>query len=313
MYASVSELHAEMRSGVAVSPCGLVGAPRPGGHVEKHRFSMCQSKTNGEYSMTTSSRRLARSVLSVAVAGVLAVTVMPGAAWANASKVQQPAIVSADPADFTPNVLDGKVNALVEVGDLIIAGGLFTEVQEPGSGKPVLTRSNIMAFNASTGAVAAGFTPTFNGEIKALTLSADGASVYAGGFFTTVNGQSRNRLARIQVSDGSLTPGFAAVSFNSKINDLSLRGDQLLVAGAFNYVGSSIRRTVASVNAATGALTDYLRAEVLTTRTGTAQTLKLDMSPDESTLFAIGNFTSIDGLPVRRWRSSTWARSGHGC
>ena len=226
-----------------------------------------------------------------------AVTLMPVTAWANASKVVQPAIVSANPANFTPNVLDGKINALVEVGDLIIAGGLFSQVQESGSGKPVLTRSNIVAFNATTGVVVAGFTPNVDGEIKALTLAGDRQSVYVGGSFRNVNGQARNRLARIQIADGTLTPGFAAASFNSRVNDLALRGDQLLVAGIFSYVGTSRRIGVASLNAGTGALTTYLRADLATTRTGIPQVLKFDVTPSGSTMFAIGNFTSINAVP----------------
>jgi hypothetical protein len=37
--------------------------------------------------------------------------------------VPQPAVVSSNPADWTPHVLDGKVAAIVQVGNRIVAGG----------------------------------------------------------------------------------------------------------------------------------------------------------------------------------------------
>ena len=45
----------------------------------------------------------------------------------------------------------------------IVAGGSFSSVQEPGAGKPVLNRSNLFAFNATTGAINTAFAPTISG------------------------------------------------------------------------------------------------------------------------------------------------------
>ena len=52
-------------------------------------------------------------------------------------------VVSANPADNTPNVLDGKVTAIVPLEGRMIVGGTFTQVQEAGAGKPVLSRRGL--------------------------------------------------------------------------------------------------------------------------------------------------------------------------
>src|SRR2546423_12358738 len=71
-------------------------------------------------------------------------------------------IVSANPADNTPNVLDGMVRAIVPLGNRVIVGGTFSEVQEVGAGKPVLSRHGLFAFDPVTGAVDAGFVPSLD-------------------------------------------------------------------------------------------------------------------------------------------------------
>jgi hypothetical protein len=75
-----------------------------------------------------------RVVLSSLVAAVVLVGLMaqPG----GAVNVPQPVVVSADPANWTPHVLDGKVDAIVAVGDKIVAGGLFTQVPPPPTRRP---------------------------------------------------------------------------------------------------------------------------------------------------------------------------------
>src|SRR5438445_1499106 len=51
---------------------------------------------------------------------------------AQALTQSQPAVVSADPADTTPNVVDGKVTAILPMGNRIYVGGTFTQVKNAG-------------------------------------------------------------------------------------------------------------------------------------------------------------------------------------
>ena len=87
--------------------------------------------------------------------------------------------------------------------------GLFTTVKEAGSSKPNLARSNIFAFDAATGKISTTFVPTIDGEVNALLPAADGRSLYIGGAFLNVNGSASRSLARLNVSDGKPTAGFA--------------------------------------------------------------------------------------------------------
>ena len=103
-----------------------------------------------------------------------------------ATDVAQSVVVSDNPAGFTPNVLDGQINALLPVGNRIVAAGLFTQVQAAGGGA-ILTRNNIFAFDAGSGTIDTTFVLNVDGEIKALALSPDGG-IFLGGSFAPVNG-----------------------------------------------------------------------------------------------------------------------------
>jgi hypothetical protein len=66
--------------------------------------------------------------LCLALATLAAIPASPAVAVNPA----QPTVVSANPANWTPHVLDGIVNTIVPVGNQIVAGGSFTQVKEPG-------------------------------------------------------------------------------------------------------------------------------------------------------------------------------------
>ena len=73
----------------------------------------------------------------------------PGAAV----NAPQAVVVSSNPADWTPHVLDGKVAAIVQVGNKMVAGGQFTQVAGAAAPTAAIARSNIFAFDATTGAI----------------------------------------------------------------------------------------------------------------------------------------------------------------
>src|SRR3954467_8439727 len=85
-----------------------------------------------------------------ALVGVLAAclaVVMP-AGTAPAYDVRHTSIVTDNPVDWTPNVVDepGAVRTIVQTGNTMIAGGNFTKVQNAGS-SPTLSRPRLFAFN----------------------------------------------------------------------------------------------------------------------------------------------------------------------
>lgn len=242
-----------------------------------------------------------RSVLVTVVMALLAALVgLPGALTsAQAVQLPQDRVVSDDPANFTPNVLDGQVNAIMQAGTKIIIGGSFSQVQNAGS-STTITRNNILAFNATTGVVDTTFVPSLDGEVTSLALASDGQSVYVGGKFnnvttggTTVRSKS---LTRLNVSNGARTSGFTVPTFGAVIQDLKLSGNRLFVAGTFATIARQARTGLAALNAATGALLPDVNFAIAGTHNGgVTQVYKIDVTPDGSKLVAIGNFATVNG------------------
>ena len=239
-------------------------------------------------------------VLGIVLATLAAVLVVVPTLPAGATDNQQSVVVSDNPSGFTPNVLDGQINALLPVGNRIIAAGLFSQVQASGGGA-TLTRNNIFAFDASTGAIDTSFVPDVNGEIKALALGPDGG-VFIGGFFSTVNGVTARRLVKLNASTGQQIAAFSSQP-SGVIRDLEVRGQTLYVGGSFTTIKSVARQNLAAVDTTSGAVSANLNLPLTDSRkTDVVPSLyKLEVSPDGSKMVVIGNFTKINGLT--RWQA----------
>jgi PKD repeat protein len=242
----------------------------------------------------------------------------PTTAWA--VQAAQTTVPSAVPSANTPNVLadpsqpdmlaDGKVNpnktqvlALAQVGDVIVAGGIVTQVQDAAAnGGSTYARSQVFAFDAATGKVLPGFAPTVSGEVDAVTAG-PGGTVYIGGQFNTVNGQTRKKIAQLNLSDGSLT-GFKVSGIDGAINDLELFGGRLYLAGNFTVVNGVPHGGLATVDPTTGATDEYLGVDVAghhnyngsSGAQSAVGVARIDITPDGSRMVAIGNFKTADSL-----------------
>ncbi|MEJ7583647.1 MAG: hypothetical protein WKF43_06035 [Acidimicrobiales bacterium] len=215
---------------------------------------------------------------------------------AGAVQVGHDVVVSADPVDWTPHVLDGTVLDFVQVGDLVIVGGQFSQVRNAGS-TTILQRRNVFAYSASTGEIAAAFVPQVNASVKALATDGSGTNVFLGGYFSTVNGVASRGVALLDVATGLAVAGFSAVT-NGAVNDITVRAGRLYVGGAFSQIGGVPRTNLAAVDTATGVVDPNLDVPVAVAMIGAnANIEKLDVTPDASTLVVIGNFTMVGGLP----------------
>src|SRR5215207_4742920 len=211
----------------------------------------------------------------------------------------QSQVVSDRPAAFTPNVLDGRVNAIVQVGGTMIIGGQFGQVQAAGS-TTTLTRNNILAFNATTGALSTTFVPSFDGEVTSLLVAPDGQSVWVGGFFNTVNGSTSQSLTRLDVANGQRTAGFTPPAMNGRVKDMRLVGGRLWIAGTFGTVSGAARPALATLNPNTGARDAYMGLNISGAHNGgVTQVMKIDVTPDGRKMVGIGNFTTV-GDQARR-------------
>src|SRR5215831_12818410 len=117
--------------------------------------------------------RLPRSVIAVLVTALVAVSWGATMAPAHAVNVAQDSVVSANPADWTPWVNNGRVYALVTIGNTMYVGGTFTDVQEPNAS--TFPRHYLFAFDLTTGAISKTFKPELDGEVH--TLATDGTNL----------------------------------------------------------------------------------------------------------------------------------------
>ena len=157
-------------------------------------------------------------------------------------------MVSDDPANNTPRVMDGYVSSFAQVGDVMVVGGNFTTVTTVAAPNTNIARSHLFAFNISTGQLTP-FAPALNGEVTDVESTGDGQSVWIAGGFSTLNGPTVRSLARININTGQRMTSFNPPAFDGRIHDMELRNGELFVMGRFQNVGNQPRSLLAAVDA----------------------------------------------------------------
>jgi hypothetical protein len=237
-------------------------------------------------------------------------------ASANPASVQmatadhQDAIVSDDPVDNTPDVLNGSVNAILQVGDTVYVGGRFSSVQERGSAVAV-EQVNLFAFSASTGKLDLRFraVPT-GGSVSDLVLAPDGRSLYVAGSFRKINDASKtSKIARISLDTGAVVPTFRSPRPDGRVSDLNLVGGTLYIGGTFLNLGGAQQNLIAALDAQTGANLGTVDFTFSDTFDGGELGIRgMDVTPDGSQMVVIGNFRNVDGqsrVQVARFNLTT--------
>jgi hypothetical protein len=213
-------------------------------------------------------------------------------------------IVSANPVDWTPQVVDdpGSIRALAQTGNTFIAGGTFTRVTNAGSSTQ-LTRTNIFTFNATTGAVTTTFAPTLDGMVRSVLPSANGSVVYVGGEFKNVNGVAVKSLIALNLSTGQIDPTFKVPVLDGRVYSMSLANGKLYIAGNFKHVAGRNITYIAALNPITGAVDPAFTASITglinpaaPSHSGwTTKVIKLDVSPTGNRMVFSGDFTTVNG------------------
>lgn len=148
--------------------------------------------------------------------------------------------------------IDGRVYASIPDG----SGGFYIggSFQCRDDGSDLVAEHRLLRIN-SNGTVNSTFAPpVINGTVRALQLI--GSDLYIGGEFTTVDGNTRNRLAVLDASDGSLSSGFT-ISISGGTSpavhalETNSTGTILYVGGEFTSVGGSARDNVAEIQLGT--------------------------------------------------------------
>lgn len=221
-------------------------------------------------------------MLAVVGAGLMLAGVTPSFAATDSS-----ATVS---ADALPTVqVDGVVFEQAIIGDIVYAVGSFSTARPAGAppGEQTVPRSNVLAYNLTTGALVESFAPSTNGRVLTVATSPDGSKLYIGGEFTSVNGVSRARIAAIDPMTGA-TDGNFRPNVNWRVSTIATHGSTVYFGGWFSAVGNQSRTRLAAVDGATGALRgwapvadDAVEAMVI--------------SPDGSHIAVGGRFSTLNG------------------
>ena len=224
----------------------------------------------------TTRRRRARLLMAI----VAATAVVGGSLVAGAVTVT---VKTVPVAGWSTN---GAVYATAIVGNTVYAGGNFTQVRSQG-GTQTAARTNLAAFDRTTGAVRTTFAANTNGIVRA--LATDGTRLFVGGSFTTIGTSSRSRLAAVDPATGAVSAGFVA-NATSHVYALARNGTKLYVGGAFSSVNNVARTRLAAVSTTTGAVDPTFAPNVNATVTA------LTTSPNGAIVYAGGEFTSIGGV-----------------
>lgn len=184
---------------------------------------------------------------------------------------------------FAPQVVGGRVRALVRDGTTLYLGGAFESV----NGAP---RKRLAAIDIQTGGVLP-WSPTSGADwsaqdqVHALALDGDNAFI-SGRFDRPLGGATRKNLGAVSASTG------VALAWNPQpdgdVTSLATGGGYLVAGGFFTSVFGQVRRSLACFDATTLSL-----QPLSVTSTGGFQTVSIF----GSTLYACGYVTLVNNVP----------------
>lgn len=172
---------------------------------------------------------------------------------------------------------NSSVSSIAVSGATVYAGGSFDSVG--GQWRRFIGAVDTVTGTATSWDPSAGNT---NSYVSAIAPA--GATVYVGGSFWLIGGQSRNYIAAIDSATGNIT-GWDPNS-NGYVNTLAINGSTVYAGGSFSQIGSESRQNLAALDATTGNATSWNPSP-----DGGINTVSID----GSTLYVGGSFLNIAG------------------
>ena len=149
---------------------------------------------------------------------------------------------------------NGPVTHLLPAGNRVYAAGSFTTIGGAA-------RARLAMLDAATGEADEAWNPAPNQTVLSLALSPSGETLYVGGQFGAIGGQSRNRIAALNAFTGEPTqwnPGIAGLTGAlNRVDAITPVNGLVYIGGAFNIAGGQPRGRAAAISAATGEPTPW--------------------------------------------------------
>lgn len=238
--------------------------------------------------MTIARRSTRVAALVLATAAALAAGT-PGAAAP--PPATHAGLVRTNPNNVTPHVLDGRPEAVLDLGSRVIVGGSFTRVRR-SNGAQTVTRTHLFAYDKATGAIDTRFVPQPTGRVTSLLRAPDGR-VLVGGQFKAIGGRAVPYLAKLDPTSGAVDTAFSP-AVNGMVYDLHQANGLVYLGGTFTRVRGAVRTNFAVVDPTAGRPRGRDVAFGGAPR-GISRVMRFDMSPDGRRLVVIGNFDRVDG------------------
>lgn len=192
-------------------------------------------------------------------------------------------------ADSLPTVqINGVVWDSVTVGNTVYATGEFTKARPAGSaaGQNEVTRTNILAFDITTGILNTSFNHSLDAAGRTITASPDGKRLYVGGKFLNVDGKSHPRLAAFDLTTNTLVSSFTAGT-SSTVLALAATNSTVYAGGGFANASNGQSRNHVIAYSSTGALLSW---NASTDR----QVAAMVLTKDNSKLIIGGSFSTVN-------------------
>ncbi|MGH1525255.1 PKD domain-containing protein [Leifsonia sp. L25] len=186
--------------------------------------------------------------------------------------------------------MDGVAWAQTVVGNTVYVAGKFNNARPAGSaaGTNNTPRSNLLAYDITTGNLISSFNVPLNAQALAITASPDGSRVYVGGDFTTAGGGNYYRIVAISTATGQVISSFRPI-MESEVRALAATNTAVYAGGTFSTVNGTATGYIAKINAADGSLN---------TTWGASADYVVDalaVSPDGTKVYAGGRFQHVNG------------------
>ncbi|MGP3947226.1 LamG-like jellyroll fold domain-containing protein [Streptomyces sp. 7N604] len=188
------------------------------------------------------------AVLTMAAASLVGAGVVASAP--RASALTPPVGITAD--DLPTWQTNGIVWAMAEANGVVFAGGTFSTVRPPdaSSGNSEQQALNFVALDAATGAPTScelSFTiGSGTATVRALAVSPDGQTLYAGGQFGAVNGVGVSNVAAIDIATCTPKSSFK-VAASATVRALAVTGETVYLGGDFTSLEGRSRRYFGAV------------------------------------------------------------------